>query len=346
MIDGSDWRPSADLNALRRRADLLRRIRAFFEGRGVLEVETPTVSAATVTDLHLHSLSTRVIWPGNPQGDGPDGAQTLYLQTSPEFAMKRLLAADSGPIFQICKAFRDGEAGRRHNPEFTMLEWYRPGFDHHALMDEMDGFLGHAISAARAQRLTYREAFERFAGVDPFDASPYELAACAASHGIDAGSNDSGSGEWQRVDWLHLLLSQVVEPRLGVAAPPDDGIPRPTFLYDFPAHQAALARIRPASADQPAVAERFEVFVRGVELANGFHELTDVAEQRRRFEDDLAQRRQRGLPAVPIDERLLAALDHGLPPCAGVALGIDRLFMVHERSDDLRQLIAFDVSRA
>lgn len=338
MIDGSEWRPSAELDALRRRADLVRRIRDFFDGRGVLEVQTPSLSAATVTDLHLHSLSTPVHRPG----DGPYGAQTLYLQTSPEFAMKRLLAAGSGPIFQICKAFRDGEAGRRHNPEFTMLEWYRPGFDHHALMDEMDDFLGHTISAARAERLTYRTAFERWAEVDPFDAPTGELADCAASHGIDPGSSD-----WQRDDWLHLLLSQVVEPHLGVGSgSAGDGIPRPTFLYDFPAQQAALARVRPASGNEPAAAERFEVFVRGVELANGFHELTDAGEQRRRFETDLAERRRRGLPEVPVDERLLAALEHGLPPCAGVALGVDRLFMVQERSDDLRQLIAFDVSRA
>ena len=336
MIDASDWRPSTELDVLHRRADLLRRIRAFFENRGVLEVETQALSAATVTDLHLQSLSTRV---STPLGAG--GERTLFLQTSPEFAMKRLLAAGSGPIFQICKAFRDGEAGRRHNPEFTMLEWYRPGFDHHALMDEMDDFLGHAISAARAQRLTYRQAFQRFAGVDPFEASTDELAACGERHGIEADSQD-----WQRDDWLHLLLSQVVEPHLGVAGPPDDGIPRPTFLHDFPAHQAALARIRPASGDEPAVAERFEVFVRGVELANGFHELTDAEEQRRRFEADLAERRRQGLPGVPVDERLLAALEHGLAPCAGVALGVDRLFMVQERSDDLRRLIAFDVSRA
>lgn len=346
MIEGSDWRPSAELDTLRRRADLLRRIRQFFRQRGVLEVETPALSAATVTDLHLHSLSTPVTVPySGPHlapGDGPGGARTLYLQTSPEFAMKRLLAAGSGPIFQICKAFRDGEAGRRHNPEFTMLEWYRPGFDHHALMDEMDDFLGHTISAARAERLTYRTAFERWAEVDPFDASTGELADCAARHGIDPGSSD-----WQRDDWLHLLLSQVVEPHLGVGSgSADDGTPRPTFLYDFPTHQAALARVRPASGNEPAAAERFEVFVRGVELANGFHELTDSGEQRRRFEADLAQRRRLGLPEVPIDERLLAALEHGLPPCAGVALGVDRMFMVQERTGDLRQLIAFDVSRA
>ena len=302
------------------------------------------LSAATVTDLHLHSLSTQVEVAFETLGNSTeDAARTLYLQTSPEFAMKRLLAAGSGPIFQISKAFRDGEAGRRHNPEFTMLEWYRPGFDHHALMDEMDDLLGHAISAARAERLTYAEAFERWAGIDPHSASSAEFAQCAGRHGIETESTQS----WERDDWMHLVLSHVVEPNLGIgASSPDDGTPRPTFIYDFPAHQAALARVRPADGDRPAVAERFEVYVRGVELANGFHELTDAAEQRRRFEGDLMVRRRHGLPQVPLDENLLAALEHGLPPCAGVAMGIDRLFMVQERSGDLRRLLSFDVSRA
>lgn len=329
------WRPSADLDALRRRADLLHRLRAFFGERGVLEVETPTLSSATVTDLHLRSLSTRVV--------GPGGERRLYLQTSPEFAMKRLLAAGSGPIFQICRAFRDGEAGRRHNPEFTLLEWYQPGFDHHALMDEMDELLGHAIGAPAAERQTYRRAFERWTGVDPLVASRAELASCAARHGIDSVSADA----WHRDDWLHLLLSRVVEPHLGRAEGPAAGdVPRPTYLYDYPVRQAALARVRPAHGDEPAAAERFEVYLRGVELANGFHELTDATEQRRRFEADLAERRRRGLPSVPVDENLLAALEHGLPACAGVALGVDRLLMVQEGSDDVRAMIAFDVSRA
>ncbi|MDA8016864.1 MAG: EF-P lysine aminoacylase EpmA [Thermoanaerobaculia bacterium] len=331
-----DWRPSASLDTLRRRAGLLHGIREFFRERGVLEVETPLLSTATVTDLHLHSLKTRLDLPG-------DDLRDLYLQTSPEFAMKRLLATSSGPIFQICKAFRDGEAGRRHNPEFTMLEWYRPGFDHHDLMDEMDAFLGRILSAQPAERLTYREVFERWAGLDPHEATLDQLASCARRCGIDAGSADG----WDRDAWLHLILSQVVEPNLGSEPAADRTCsPRPTYLLDFPARQAALARIRPATAGLPPVAERFEVYVHGVELANGFHELTDPVEQRRRFELDLEERHRRGLPAVPLDEKLLAAMEHGLPACAGVAVGVDRLLMVQEGSDDLRPMISFDLSKA
>lgn len=320
-----DWRPTASLKNLRRRAELLACLREFFAERGVLEVETPLMASATVTDLHLASFHV-----SDP---------AYYLQTSPEFAMKRLLASGSGPIYQICKAFRRDEAGRFHNPEFTMLEWYRPGWDHHALMDEMDALLARALSdhpehAPPAERATYAELFKRHLGGDAHGDTPEQLARLAKEQGIDVIASDG----MDRDTWLHLLWSHVVEPKLGRGCP--------TFVLDFPASQAALARIRPATDQAPAVAERFEVYVEGVELANGFHELADGAEQRRRFEEDLAERQRRGLSTPPMDERLLAALDSGFPDCAGVALGFDRLLMLATGAGHLAEVIAFPFDRA
>jgi lysyl-tRNA synthetase class 2 len=314
------WRPTASLDALRLRAEILATMRAFFADRGVLEVETPLLSAATVTDLHLQSLSLRA--------GGRDG-RTMYLQTSPEFAMKRLLAHGSGPIYQISKAFRDAEAGRRHNPEFTLLEWYRPGWDHHRLMDEIDELLAAVLRSPPGERLSYAGAFERHAAIDPHGAPREELERRALDLGVQSVP------ELERDDLLNLLLTHVVEPRLGRG--------RPTFVHDFPASQAALSRIRPGD---PALAERFEVFVEGLELANGYHELTDPAEQRRRFAADLADRRRHDQPQVPIDTRLLAALEAGLPECAGVALGVDRLVMLKVGTDDISDVIAFPIDRA
>lgn len=325
----SDWRPRADLLRLRQRSQLYREIRQFFEQRQVLEVETPLLAAGTVTDLHLHSLSCQLKDVG--------GWRQLFLQTSPEFAMKRLLAADSGPIFQICKAFRDDEQGAMHNPEFTMLEWYRPGFDHHRLMDEMDELLGQILAVPAAERRTYGELFESALGVDPHVASPEALAAAAEATGVAV----AGFADAARDAWLHLLWSHRVEPSLGTAG-------RPTFVLDFPASQAALARLRPAdpATARPAVAERFEVYVDGVELANGFHELADREEQLRRFEADNEARRRADLPAVPIDHRLLDALGAGIGDCAGVALGIDRLLMLRLGVSHIDEVLAFPVARA
>jgi lysyl-tRNA synthetase class 2 len=323
MNSGNDWRPTASTDALHLRAEILSKIRAFFADRDVLEVETPLLATAPVTDLHLHALSCQYRGPGS--GDGRD----LYLQTSPEFAMKRLLAADSGPIYQICKALRDGEAGTRHNPEFTMLEWYRPGWDHHRLMDEMDDFLAVVLESRSAERLTYADAFERYAGLDAFSASEEELHNRVAALGIEDPKGLS------RNDHLDLLLTHVMEPKLGHC--------QPTYIHDYPASQAALARVRDGD---PPVAERFEVFAEGVELANGYHELTDPDEQRRRFEADLEARRSRGLPEVPVDNHLLAALEHGLPDCAGVALGVDRLVMLAAGTRDISEVLAFPTDHA
>ncbi len=318
-----DWRPTASLDALRLRAEILAKIRAFFAEREVLEVETPLLASAPVTDLHLQALHCRY------RGPGADDGLTLYLQTSPEFAMKRLLAAGSGPIFQICKAMRDGEAGRRHNPEFTVLEWYRPGWDHHRLMDEMDGLLAAVLGTRTGERLTYGETFMRYADVDPHSETDGALRTLVRGLGVPS------AGELGRNDLLDLILTHVVEPKLGHC--------QPTFIHDYPASQAALARVRPG---QPALAERFEVFVEGLELANGYHELTDPGLHRQRFEADLAARRRAGLPEVPIDERLLAALEHGLPESAGVALGFDRLVMLAAGAREISEVLAFPVDRA
>jgi elongation factor P--(R)-beta-lysine ligase len=319
-MDRGLWRPTAPWTNLARRAAILRTVRAFFEARGVLEVETPYLSAATVPDLHLASLVTH---PAAALG------APRFLQTSPEFAMKRLLAAGSGPIYQLARAFRDDERGRRHNPEFTLLEWYRPGFDHHQLMDEMDALLTVVLGTPPAERLSYRDLFLRELGVDPLSADAPELARAAAAAGVEPPPDLDLDG------LLQLLQGAVLEPRLGHQ--------RPCFVYDFPASQAALARIRPGS---PPVAERFEVYAGGLELANGFHELADAAEQRRRFEADRERRAALGLPVPPLDELFLAALEAGLPDCAGVALGVDRLVMLAVGASSIDEVLAFPFERA
>jgi len=321
----SHWQPVATLEVLKLRARMLERLRAFFAQRAVLEVETPIFSSAANTEPALASFSTRYTGPLFPRG------QTFYCHTSPEFPMKRLLAAGSGSIYQICKVFRDGESGRLHNPEFTMLEWYRVGFDHLQLMDEAVALVSEILAGHRTlappEKLTYREAFERHCGIDPHTADNQALAGAIARHAIRIDLDV----QHENPDVLRdLLLTHVVEAQLGRG--------RITVLYDYPASQAALARVR---AGNPPVAERFELYLDGIELANGFHELTDAGEQQRRFEHDRARRRASGLPEVPVDARLLAALHAGLPACAGVALGFDRLAMLAAGVKSLREVIAF-----
>ena len=324
------WRPGADLATLRLRAELLARIRAFFAARGVLEVDTPALSAAAITDPHLHSFAVRYT------GPGPRHDRNLYLHTSPEFPMKRLLAAGSGCIYQIARVFRDGEAGRLHNPEFNLLEWYRVGFDHHRLMDEVTDLaaelLAGRVPLAEPERLSYRAAFQRHLGLDPHRATVAELAAGARRFEVPI---PPGMPVDETDPWLDLLLTHRVEPYLGVG--------RLTFLYDYPASQAALARLRPGD---PPVGERFELYLNGIELANGFHELGDAGEQRRRFEAENTARRALGLPVMPVDEHLLAALAAGLPACAGVALGFDRLAMLAAGKGSLVEVLAFPFERA
>jgi elongation factor P--(R)-beta-lysine ligase len=304
------------------RARLLARVRGFFAARGLLEVETPQLSAAAATDVHLESLVA-----------GPAGGSLAgWLHTSPEYPMKRLLAAGAGDIWQLARVFRGGESGRRHNPEFTLLEWYRVGWDAAALMTEVEALLRDLCGSglAAAERLSYREAFMRHAGFDPFSATAADITGI-----LEARRVPLPRGENDRAASLDLALSTLVEPAF------DPG--RPTFVYDFPANQAALARIRPGD---PPVAERFELFLGGMELANGFQELTDAPEQAARFCADLAARRARGLVEPPQDRRLLAALAAGLPECAGVALGFDRLVMILAGAAHIDEVLAFPRARA
>ena len=327
MSGAADWRPTARLEVLAARARVLTAIRGFFAEAGVLEVETPALSFAGSTDPALASLATTYTGPVAPRG------ATLWLHTSPEFAMKRLLAAGSGPIWQLCRVFRDGERGSRHNPEFSLLEWYRPGVALEALIDEVTGLLRHVLGARLPEeRLTYARVFARAFGIDPHRATIETLRAAAVRAGI-AGADRLDLPD--RDAWLDLLITHGVEPALGA-----DGI---TVVHDYPPSQAALARVREG---EPRVAERFEVYLRGVELANGFHELADAAEQRRRFEADNARRRSTGLPEMPIDGRLLAALEAGLPDCCGVALGVDRLVMLATGAQHIDEVIAFPLERA
>lgn len=311
---------------LRARAQLLAAIRKFFQDHGVMEVETPVCSTHATTDPVLNSFSTQYTGPGAPQG------QDLFLHTSPEFPMKRLLASGSGPIYQICKAFRDGESGRRHNPEFTLLEWYRPGYDHLQLMDEVVELINTMLQEPLpVEKISYAELFQRHLGVNPHQSGSSELRQVAMAHDIPGIEQLN----LPKDGWLDLLLTHYIEPKLGRNCL--------CFVYDYPATQASLARIRPGS---PPLAERFELYMDGIELANGFHELTSAPEQRERFMQDLEQRRTDGTREVPMDDLLLAALDAGLPDCAGVALGIDRLLMRLTGAEHIQDVLAFPLERA
>lgn len=318
------WRPTARRLVLRARARMLGRIRRFFAAAGVLEVETPVVSRAAASDPALHSLQTA--WSGS--GSKP---QSLYLQTSPELPMKRLLAAESGPIFQICKAFRDGERGRLHHPEFSLLEWYRPGLSYLDLMTEVADLVRHALERPKltVERLGYRELFLSRLGLDPLRANLQSLRRAAdgipCARGLDL----------DRDGWLDLLLTHRIESGLGRGLL--------TFVHDYPPSQAALARIRD---DPDPVAERFELYLEGMELANGFQELTDGVAQRKRFVLDLRERTAAGLDRPPVDESFLQALEAGMPETAGVALGLDRLLMVATGSRHIDEVLAFPVERA
>ncbi|MBF7979592.1 MULTISPECIES: elongation factor P--(R)-beta-lysine ligase [Rahnella] len=325
MSETASWQPSAPVANLLKRAAILAEIRRFFADRGVLEVETPAMSQATVTDIHLVPFDTRFVGPGAADG------MTLYLMTSPEYHMKRLLAAGSGPIYQMGRSFRNEEAGIHHNPEFTMLEWYRPRYDMYRLMNEVDDLLQQVLDCDTAETLSYQQAFTRHLGVDPLSADKTELREVAAKLDL---SNIADTEE-DRDTLLQLLFTMGVEPHIGRD--------KPTFVYHFPATQASLAEI---STEDHRVAERFEVYYKGIELANGFRELTDGREQRQRFEQDNRKRAARGLPQHPIDNNLLDALEHGMPECSGVALGVDRLIMIALGASSLSEVLAFPVTRA
>jgi lysyl-tRNA synthetase class 2 len=322
MTPHADWRPSASLEVLQLRARLLQRARAYFEASGALEVETPVLVRAAVTDVHLESLAVH----------RSDGERVGFLHTSPEYAMKRLLCAGAPDIFQVAHVFREGERGRRHNPEFTMIEWYRLGMDHFELMNDVEALLRTLLEPLRAvgptTHVTYADAFESALGVNPLEAATADIEAAAMRSGLDIPPGIAS----ERDSLLDLAMATLVTARF-----PSDRI---TFVRDFPASQAALARV-----DGP-VAARFEAFWGGLELANGFHELDDAREQALRFESDDATRRARGQPARTMDQSFLAALAAGLPPCAGVALGFDRVVMVAVGARHIDEVVAFPTERA
>ena len=323
MFEQEQWQPTASVKNLLTRAKLLTEIRRFFTDRGLLEVETPVLSEFGVTDVHLATFSTEFISPFGEQ------SKTLWLSTSPEYHMKRLLAAGSGPIFQIGKVFRNEEAGNRHNPEFTMLEWYRPHFDMYRLINEVDDLLQQILECPPAESMSYQFAFQQYVGLDPLSADLSELVEKAEKHQLIGAENES------RDTLLQFLFSTVVEPQIGQEAP--------VVVYHFPASQAALAQI---SSEDLRVAERFEFYYKGLELANGFHELSDAREQLRRFQQDNLQREKMGLPVRVIDTRLLAALQAGIPNCSGVALGVDRLLMIAMGTESIREVISFAIDNA
>jgi lysyl-tRNA synthetase class 2 len=323
-----DFRPTASWEKLRLRSELLRQLREFFAKRGFLEVETPLLSANTVVDRHLDPFHVVV-----DDGRVESGSVRAYwLQTSPELGMKRLLAAGAGAIYQITRSFRRGETGPLHNPEFTIVEWYRTGDSMAQGIQFLDELSRSLLGRGAAERTGYAEAFKRFLGIDPHHADCGELATLARQSGILAPPSLRPD---DRDGWLDLLLVERVSPNLG--------IDRPTILYDYPASQAALAQIRPGP---PAVAERFELYVSGIELANGYHELLDAGELRRRMVQANLQRMADGKPELPEESRLLAAMEAGLPPSTGVALGFDRLVMLAAGATMLEEVMAFPFDRA
>jgi lysyl-tRNA synthetase class 2 len=327
MTGADDWQPTASRASLELRATLLERARRFFSARGVLEVDTPVVVNAGVTDVHIHSARVSFAAQAQP-GAG------YFLHTSPEYAMKRLLAAGSGDIYQICHVVRALERGRLHNAEFTLVEWYRLGFSLEALMNEVEALVRELLGARAAglasERIPYRDAFLRETGIDPFTAELSALVEAAQTCGYRPTQPQA-----DRDELLELLMSARVGPALGRD--------RLTFVHRYPASQAALARLDPADG---RAALRFELYCEGVELANGFDELAASAEQRARFEADVRERARAGLPPIAPDERLLAALAAGLPPCAGVALGFDRTLMLAAGADRIDDVLPFPIERA
>lgn len=318
-----NWQSVAELETMKKRARMLQSIRAFFVERDVLEVDTPSLSIAAVTDLHIESFVTNM------------QRQSYYLHTSPEYPMKRLLASGYPSIYQICKVYRCEEQGVFHNPEFTMLEWYRLGFDYKQLMGEVSCLL-ELLSAEcdlniPLEKVTYQQAFMQNISIDPLNTTVEKCRQCCLQQQIEIpqGMSDDNLDEW--LDWL---LTQAVAPAFNAK-----GF---TILYDYPASQCALASI----SNDGSVAERFEVFYGELELANGFNELTDASEQRARFEGDNKKRQQAGLETMPIDENFLQALEAGFPKCAGVAIGLDRLLMVLTGEEAISDVLAFPFDRA
>ena len=325
---GVDWQPSCSLELIQLRAQTLQKIRQFFSGRQVLEVETPLLCSAIGTDPHLDFFTTEYDWSPTQR--------TLFLQTSPEFAMKRLLAAGSGSIYQICKAFRNGESGRFHNPEFTLLEWYRVGYNLPQLMDEVaeliaELFVGiHALQPA--QRVSYQSLFQKYSDLNPLVFSYQDYCEYAQSGRLTDAITVCGH---DHALWLDFIFSHSIQPHLGHNAL--------CMVYGYPSCLPSLARVNGHNA---LVTERVELFINGVELGNGYHELSDAQEQGRRFDKEIAVRQSAERPAVIKDERLLAALEAGLPDCSGIAIGLDRILMLLSSSSAIDDVLAFSISRA
>lgn len=324
----SAWQPTASFEAIRLRARLNAAIRAFFAERGVVEVETPVLSVAGNTDPNIASFSLEF-------SGRTDGApRTRWLRTSPEYPLKRLLAAGFGDCYELGRVFRDGEAGGRHNPEFTMLEWYRVGWDHRRLIQETAALVNAALAllgrSAQLTLVSYHDLYRQQLGLDPATASEAELRHALGDVLIDPEG-------LTRDDWLDLLMTHRLQPSF-----PDDQL---LALYDYPASQCALARIRRDDGAVP-VAERFELYLGPLELANGYHELADAVEQGARFDRDLRRRRERDDAQPPRDENLLQALASGFPACAGVAMGVDRLMMAMLSTTQIADVLAFDFTRA
>jgi len=316
----SGWQPAAGVQAAKNRAAMMRRIRDCFDAAGVLEVDTPALSPYAVSDTQIESLEI---------GESLVSRRPMFLHTSPEFSMKRLLAAGYPDIFSICRVFRDGESGTRHQPEFTMIEWYRLGFGLQAIVDDTIRVIKAALASAlprhRPDQFEYRDIFQQVTNIDPLTATVEDLAAAAQA---DDALGKAIGGE--RDDWLDLILATQIAPQFKKD--------RLTVLRHYPASQAALARLCP---DDLRCADRFEVFFGPVELANGYVELTDAREQLQRMHADDEARRRRHRAVRPHDRLLLAALEAGLPACAGVAMGLERLQMIHDRTDDIRDVMTF-----
>lgn len=323
-----DWQPTCSLELIHLRADMLRKIRTFFFEKSVLEVETPLLSNAIGTDPQLEFFCTEFCLPSQHH--------SLFLQTSPEFAMKRLLAAGIGSIYQICKAFRNGETGRFHNPEFTLLEWYRVGFDLSRLMDDCEELIQRLFQDRRplnpALRISYQEVFQRHTGLNPLEFSHEAYCTYAQENHFPEAASICGH---DHPTWLDFIFSHRVQPYLGENAL--------CMVYGYPACQSSLARINPRN---PLITDRVELFIDGVELGNGFFELTDAEEQSRRFDEELSIRKRRNLVVAEKDGRLIAALRAGLPQCSGMAIGLDRLLMVLFQLPSIGDVLSFPVERA
>lgn len=311
------WQPSAALATIQKRADLIKKIRLFFEKKSVLEVETPLLSPYTITEPQIESITASV------------NRHTYYLQTSPEFHMKRLLAAGYPSIYQISKAFRDNESGAKHHTEFTLLEWYRLGFEQHALMQEIDEFLQFVLQAPAARFISYQDIFQEKLSINPHMITAEALRDLLLKQGL---TEVSGINPLDKDICLQRLMDAVIEPYLASL-----GIP--VFIFDFPATQAALAKLH--CVEDQMVAARFELYWAGMELANGFHELQDPVLQAARFVADQKKRQQAQLVVPEIDGRFLAALSEGLPDCAGVAMGIDRLLMLALKQEHINKVVTF-----